>query len=208
MSTTLNRKSSTPGPPYSSGTAIARKPCAAALVNSSRGTISAFSQSGWGMTSWPRNLRNARGSRRARVRRSPAWAGRRSRIGGNIHTERALCKDGCPMAGGHQAQSQEERRAETRAKLLDATIECLLEEGYAGTTTRRVAELAGVSQGAQTHHFPYRVDLVAAAIERLAQHGRRVSAARGRLARGSEERVGRSSTCSGATSPAPCSPCS
>ena len=55
-----------------------------------------------------------------------------------------------------------------RAKLLDATIQSLLEAGYAATTTRRVAELAGVSQGAQSHHFPRRVDLVGAAIQRLA----------------------------------------
>jgi AcrR family transcriptional regulator len=55
-----------------------------------------------------------------------------------------------------------------RAKLLDATIQSLLDTGYAATTTRRVAELAGVSQGAQSHHFPRRVDLVAAAVERLA----------------------------------------
>jgi len=72
---------------------------------------------------------------------------------------------------GHR--TQEERRAETRAKLLDATIQSVLEVGYTNTTTRRVAELAGVSQGAQTHHFPHRVDLVGAAVERLAQ--RRVS---------------------------------
>jgi AcrR family transcriptional regulator len=65
-------------------------------------------------------------------------------------------------------RTQEERRAETRTKLLDATIQSLLDVGYAATTTRRVAELAGVSQGAQTHHFPHRVDLVGAAVERLA----------------------------------------
>jgi AcrR family transcriptional regulator len=65
-------------------------------------------------------------------------------------------------------RTQEERRAETRAKLLDATIESVLEVGYAATTTRRVAELAGVSPGAQSHHFPHRADLVGAAIERLA----------------------------------------
>ncbi|HTX01537.1 MAG TPA: TetR/AcrR family transcriptional regulator [Acidimicrobiales bacterium] len=69
----------------------------------------------------------------------------------------------------HPRRTQEERRAQMRAKLLDATIECVLETGYANTTTRRVAELAGVSQGAQTHHFPRRVDLVGAAVERLAE---------------------------------------
>ena len=68
----------------------------------------------------------------------------------------------------HRRRSQEERRAETRGKLLDATIQRVLDVGYQATTTRRVAEMAGVSQGAQTHHFPRRVDLVGAAVERLA----------------------------------------
>ncbi len=67
------------------------------------------------------------------------------------------------------ARTQQERRDETRGKLLDATIECLLAHGYAATTTRRVTELAGVSAGAMTHHFPHRVDLVGAAVERLAE---------------------------------------
>jgi AcrR family transcriptional regulator len=66
-------------------------------------------------------------------------------------------------------RTQEQRTAQTRAKLLDATVESLLATGYAATTTRRVAELAGVSQGAQTHHFPYRVDLVTAAVQRMAE---------------------------------------
>jgi AcrR family transcriptional regulator len=66
-------------------------------------------------------------------------------------------------------RTQEERRALTRAKLLDATLQSVLDVGYHATTTRRVAELAGVSQGAQTHHFPRRVDLVGAAVERLAE---------------------------------------
>jgi AcrR family transcriptional regulator len=66
-------------------------------------------------------------------------------------------------------RTQEERTAATRAKLLDATIQSVLDVGYAATTSRRVTELAGVSQGAQTHHFPHRVDLVGAAVERLAE---------------------------------------
>ena len=66
-------------------------------------------------------------------------------------------------------RSQSERRAETRGRLLDATVESLIAEGYAGTTIRRVTELAGVSQGAQSHHFPHRVDLVTSAFERLAE---------------------------------------
>jgi AcrR family transcriptional regulator len=56
-----------------------------------------------------------------------------------------------------------------RARLLDATIECLASYGYAGTTTPRVAQLAGVTRGAQIHHFRSKEDLVVAAIEHLAQ---------------------------------------
>ena len=56
-----------------------------------------------------------------------------------------------------------------RTRLLDATIECLVTYGYAGTTTPRVAELAGVTRGAQIHHFRSKEDLVVAAIEHLAQ---------------------------------------
>lgn len=53
-------------------------------------------------------------------------------------------------------------------RLLDATIDCLVRYGYAGTTTTRVTELAGVTRGAQVHHFPTRADLVAAAVRHLA----------------------------------------
>ena len=66
-------------------------------------------------------------------------------------------------------RTQSERREETRGRLLDATIESLIEVGYPGTTIRRVTDLAGVSQGAQSHHFPHRVDLVTSAFERLAE---------------------------------------
>ncbi|MGE4424903.1 MAG: TetR/AcrR family transcriptional regulator [Solirubrobacteraceae bacterium] len=65
-------------------------------------------------------------------------------------------------------RTQEERRAATRTALLDATIDCLVEHGYAGTTTTKVVERAGVSRGAQVHHYPTKAALVAAALERLA----------------------------------------
>ncbi|WP_409491886.1 TetR/AcrR family transcriptional regulator [Amycolatopsis sp. cmx-11-12] len=55
-----------------------------------------------------------------------------------------------------------------RVRLLDATIDCLVEYGYAGTTTTRVADLAGVTRGAQVHHFPTKTDLVTSAIRHLA----------------------------------------
>ncbi|MGC1150849.1 MAG: TetR/AcrR family transcriptional regulator, partial [Mycobacterium sp.] len=37
-------------------------------------------------------------------------------------------------------RTQAERSAAMRTRLLDATIECLVSYGYAGTTTPRVAE--------------------------------------------------------------------
>jgi AcrR family transcriptional regulator len=72
-------------------------------------------------------------------------------------------------------RTQAERSAAMRVRLLDATIECLVTYGYAGTTTPRVAERAGVTRGAQIHHFRAKEDLVVAAIEHLAQQ--RVQAA-------------------------------
>jgi AcrR family transcriptional regulator len=65
-------------------------------------------------------------------------------------------------------RTQEERTAATRRALLDATIECLVEHGYHGTTTTRVVERAGVSRGAQVHHFPTKNTLVLAAVQHLA----------------------------------------
>jgi len=64
-------------------------------------------------------------------------------------------------------RTQEERSATTRAKLLDATIDCLHELGYARTTTTDIATRAGVSRGAQLHHFPTKGELVTTAVEHL-----------------------------------------
>lgn len=66
-------------------------------------------------------------------------------------------------------RTQEERSATTRAKLLDATIGCLIDLGYAATTTTVIAERAGVSRGAQLHHYPTKQDLVFAAVEHLSR---------------------------------------
>lgn len=66
-------------------------------------------------------------------------------------------------------RTQAERTAAMRSRLLDATIECLVTYGYAGTTTPRIAEIAGVTRGAQVHHFRSKEDLVVAAVEHLAE---------------------------------------
>src|SRR5580765_1949214 len=66
-----------------------------------------------------------------------------------------------------QRRTQEQRSSATRERLLDATIECLVEYGYAGTTVVRVAERAGVTRGAQVHHYPTKADLVLAALRHV-----------------------------------------
>lgn len=55
-----------------------------------------------------------------------------------------------------------------RERLLDATIACLVDFGYAGTTVTRIAERAGVTRGAQVHHYRTKADLVTAAVTHLA----------------------------------------
>lgn len=65
---------------------------------------------------------------------------------------------------------QTDRRAASIDALLDATIESLIEVGYSGTTTRRVALRAGVSQGAQQHYYASKSALVEAAMNRLLEH--------------------------------------
>ena len=64
---------------------------------------------------------------------------------------------------------QQERSRITQQRLLTATIECLVEYGWSGTTTTVVAERAGVSRGAQLHHYPTKAALVLAAIAHLCE---------------------------------------
>jgi AcrR family transcriptional regulator len=55
-----------------------------------------------------------------------------------------------------------------RGRLLEATIGCLVDHGYAGTTVTRIADRAGVTRGAQVHHYRTKDDLVTAAVTHLA----------------------------------------
>lgn len=65
-------------------------------------------------------------------------------------------------------RTQDERSAAMRVRLLEATVDCLVEYGYAGTTVTRIAERAGVTRGAQVHHYRTKADLVIAAVSYLA----------------------------------------
>jgi AcrR family transcriptional regulator len=52
---------------------------------------------------------------------------------------------------------------------MEATVDCLVEHGWAGTTTTLVAQRAGVSRGGQLFHFPTKAALVLAALTHLAE---------------------------------------
>ncbi|MCX4098969.1 TetR/AcrR family transcriptional regulator [Nocardia sp. alder85J] len=62
-------------------------------------------------------------------------------------------------------EPKQDRSRATRQRLLEATIDCLAELGWAAATVAVVAERAGVSRGAAQHHFPTREELITAALE-------------------------------------------
>ncbi|MEV4755779.1 TetR/AcrR family transcriptional regulator [Micromonospora sp. NPDC049559] len=84
------------------------------------------------------------------------------------------------MAAGPTRTPQRERSRGTQARLLAATVDSLVECGWSGTTTTGVAARAGVSRGAQLHHYPTKAALVIAAVEHLAE--RRAAEIRGEAA--------------------------
>lgn len=57
-------------------------------------------------------------------------------------------------------RTQEDRSRVTRDKLLSATIEVLLRDGYNGLTMKEVAKASGVSNGALMHHYASKAELV------------------------------------------------
>lgn len=68
-------------------------------------------------------------------------------------------------------RTQVQRRADSRALILEAAVRALVEEGYRNATTVTVQARAGVSRGRLLHHFPSRDELlVAAAHHVVAEH--------------------------------------
>ena len=58
---------------------------------------------------------------------------------------------------------QAEKSLLMQTQILQATMQCLIEIGYAQTTTDKIAQKAGVSRGAMTHHFKSRAAVFIAA---------------------------------------------
>src|SRR5690554_5007015 len=64
-----------------------------------------------------------------------------------------------------RGRGEEARSAERRTTSLEATVDCLADQGYASTTNSLVCERAGISRGAMLHHYRTRQDLIVATIE-------------------------------------------
>jgi len=62
---------------------------------------------------------------------------------------------------------QKTKSIRARGAICEATIELLVEVGYAETSLNRVAANAGFSKGALQHHYPSKEDLIAATVNRL-----------------------------------------
>lgn len=72
-----------------------------------------------------------------------------------------------PPGGKRERRTQAQRSGQMRQRILDAAVQVLGDKGYAGFRTADVADAAGVSRGAQTHHYPTKDGLVLAALEHV-----------------------------------------
>ena len=66
-------------------------------------------------------------------------------------------------------RTQEERSSATRKALLASARDTISELGYSATTTAETAKRAGVSRGAQLHHYATKQDLLLSVIDYI--HG-------------------------------------
>jgi TetR/AcrR family transcriptional regulator len=64
-------------------------------------------------------------------------------------------------------RKQQQRSIRTKQKLLDAALEAFSENGFQGTSTRNIAERAGVHHPLITYHFKNKEELWRAAADRI-----------------------------------------
>ncbi len=67
-------------------------------------------------------------------------------------------------------RTQNERSETMRLRLIEATMTCLENEGYAATTISKIVDVAEVSRGAPMHHFSSKAALIVAAAEHVINH--------------------------------------
>ena len=78
-----------------------------------------------------------------------------------------------------------------RRRILDAAVDLLASKGYAGFRTADVAAAAGVSRGAQTHHFRSKDDLVVAVVEHVFRRAGELGRKRARGVRSVDDAIER-----------------
>jgi len=79
-------------------------------------------------------------------------------------------------------KTQMERSRATQKRILDAAIRIMARKGTAGVRTGDIAKEAGVSVGAQLHHFPTKRSIVLAAFAHLNERSTETSIQRARFA--------------------------
>ena len=66
-----------------------------------------------------------------------------------------------------QRPTQDERSAATHLVLLEATLRCMKERGYANTTLAEIEKRSRMTRGALLHHFPNKNAIIVAAFVHL-----------------------------------------
>jgi AcrR family transcriptional regulator len=106
-------------------------------------------------------------------------------------TRHETIDEGARKPSTSRRRTQAERTEATRKLILDATVRILVRKGAAGLRTGEVVEEAGVSVGAQLHHFPTKRELILAAFDYVNERSVEMCRHRVKLARhaGSTESV-------------------
>ncbi len=82
-----------------------------------------------------------------------------------------MAKSGAPSSA---AAKRSERSAPTRRQFVDAAIETLQSDGYAGASARSIAERAGLNQGLIFYHFGSVANLLLAALDAVSEERLRI----------------------------------
>lgn len=68
-----------------------------------------------------------------------------------------------------ERRTQKDRSESMQRKVLDATLRCIGERGYIGVSLQDIADAAGISRGAITHHYPSKMALTSSAIQHFVE---------------------------------------
>ncbi|OBJ12561.1 TetR family transcriptional regulator [Mycobacterium sp. 1482292.6] len=70
-----------------------------------------------------------------------------------------------PVGPTRRTTAPRKRGDDTRAKIIDETVRCIVEEGFSAATAKHVAERAGVTWGVIQYHFGDRNGLLMAVVD-------------------------------------------